>query len=926
MCSLWRISQRARYTAWTEKQLTDTLNLPKTSFPQRPNINEVEDLHRRAISTKLYHEQSPMAAPFIMHDGPPFANGDLHIGHALNKMLKDTILRHQIERGKYVIMRPGWDCHGLPIELKAVAEVEYPADPLLVRKSCRVFAKEAIERQREEMLQWGLLADYDSPVISMDAEYEARQLDVLASFAEKELVQLGKKPVYWSPSSRTALAEAELEYRDDHRSKAVYVGFPILGRSNEYLLVWTTNPWTIPANQAIGFNPKLSYVQIKLSNGSTYVIALDCLDRVAAMVCQGVDIVQVTPIELGTLSSILYGDITLTRQKNPMVIADFINSESGTGLVHLAPAYGKDDYEVFTSQNGKELKEIVNTDGTFNELAPRELIGKNILESEGIAAVLGYLNSKGCLVATHDHVHKYPYDWRTKRPIIQMATYQWFINIGPVKEQIIKALDHVEFTPETGKSKLISMIKGRTEWCISRQRVWGVPIPVFYFKDGKNYLFDSLTAGYFAEIVRNHGGTDAWWKLDLQNLLPPEYRHLLPELVKGTDTLDVWFDSGTFWTINKDRPADIYIEGGDQYRGWFQSSLITSIVSRGTIPFKRLVSHGFVLDEQGTKMSKSLGNVIKPQDLIHPTQGKSRGTDILRLWAVGANYFNDMLLGEQSINNASETLQKLRSTVRFILGNINDLPKFTKNIMPRVIDQSIMRYSDQIIQKVQGLYDQLDFAKGLDVLRSFIRDDLSAVYFDSVKSRLYVEPADSEARRSAQITLYFILKELMKVLRPIAPFLCEESLAYQKNDFSTGSMESRNCRQPIINWPEIVKLRSVVLSAIYGLRKEGLLSSTSQAIVNCSSIDQLGLPPKELEELFMVSRVTLHHNADAGSKLSSLWHTFLGTEHAFTIHRSTMGKCPRCWLFNSLASATPCPRCSEILFCDLPILEQTSLQ
>lgn len=543
-----------------------------------------------------------------------------------------------IERGERVELRPGWDCHGLPIEQKALVNAQGKSlVPLKLRSLCKRFAQEAIERQVGSMQRWGLLAEYDRPVFTMDPLYEAHELEIFAKFVETGLVFTDKRPVFWSPSSRTALAEAELEYVEDHKSRACFAKFPLIGSDECNLLIWTTTPWTLPANQGIAFNSRVKYVKISCQ-GSQYLVAES---RVASLKGSFPDIEIVK--EIDTLNGLCYWN-PITETVNRLIEADFVTEDSGTGLVHLAPAYGQDDFRVCRQDKDLQLVEIVDEQGKFTPSAPSELVGLDIFDD--IHHVVDCLKAKGLIVRQEDHLHRYPYDWRSRKPVVQMAANQWFIQTGSIKDRLLKALDEIEFVPASGKKRFANMIESRSEWCISRQRLWGVPIPVFYWTNSRQSLLDAEAIRHVAQMFKVKG-SDAWWSLDTVDLLPEKYKPMAKDLEKGTDTFDVWFDSGAFWQISPQRPADVYIEGSDQFRGWFQSSLISSVVARQIPPTKRIIAHGFVLDEKGAKMSKSLGNVLDPEKVI---ERAGHGTDVLRLWAANSNFLHDVSIGSSSIS------------------------------------------------------------------------------------------------------------------------------------------------------------------------------------------------------------------------------------------------------------------------------------
>jgi isoleucyl-tRNA synthetase len=882
----------------------------------------VEDRFRETISTRLYGEQSlkeNCKEPFVIHDGPPFANGNLHIGHALNKMIKDTILRTKIEAGYRVEFRPGWDCHGMPIELKALASLpKTSTDPASIRKASREFALNAHIAQKTDMQRWGLLADYERPVLTMQSEYQSSQLYVFAKFVEMGLVKRGKKPVHYSPSSKTALADAELEYNDNHISKACLVAFPLLG--GEKLLIWTTTPWTVPANQAIGINPNLQYVRTKI-DGQTFILAESRVSFIGEITGKPVEIISVVSIE--ELLSLRYRDFMNDEQLNPILAADFVTKDTGTGLVHLAPAYGHDDFTICRFHGIRE-REIIDTSGRFTNLAPAELYGRCVI-GDGVQAAVELLLKRSMLIHCYDHKHRYPYDWRTKKPVIQMATDQWFINVESILNKVIQAITNVKFVPEHGKKRLLDMVMGRKEWCISRQRYWGVPIPVFY-DSNDTPLLNADIVRHVADIFKRDG-PESWWQKDASALLPAQY--MSKHYRKGTDTLDVWFDSGTFWNINPSKPADLYVEGNDQYRGWFQSSLITSVVARDVAPFKKLVSHGFVLDERGLKMSKSIGNVIDPNDLIQTM----KGTDVLRLWAVSSHFQNDVTIGPNSlgkrmgrlpayiVEQIAELHQKVRNTFRFILGNISDYSSGGFISDERFhLDRCVEMRLGQLMNQMQGLYEQLDFANAITLLRKFITEELSAFYLDVIKNRLYIEQRNSAERRSAQCTLFNLATGMLSVLRPVMPYLCAEV----ESHLSNHTFKLPESAETVLSLEDIEVFRRSIQIHINQLVLDKLVDSTFQIEASITLTRPLPLSLDELSEILMISKVDTKTRSDI--PLLELDAQLSSTPMHIRLYKSRKHKCPRCWVYRmAILSDEVCPPCQIVLNDSLQTNHQVTL-
>lgn len=904
------MTRRLFSSKWSPQQLASTLNLPKTSFPHKPNYPVIEEQFRSAVS--LYQSQSNWQEEFIIHDGPPFANGDLHIGHALNKMLKDTILRYHQGQGRKIQLQPGWDCHGLPIELRATSSFNQVSTStmeqvLQIRNTCRKFALEAQARQQVQMQQWAVLADYEHRILTMDSGYVARQLRLFSQFVKRGLVKRRKHPVYWSPSSRTALAEAELEYRDDHISTACFVRFPVLASETYsegfpllYLLIWTTTPWTIPANQAIAFNPQHSqYCKIHIGNDlkTAYIVARNRVSYLQETLAQSIVIIE--DVSANVLQHLRYhdscGEIQSTWE------APFVTDDSGTGLVHIAPAYGVNDFQWYSRHtiSNNPLLEIVDSMGFYNEQAPDNLPGCSIFGE----APLEFLRSKSLLLATHQYQHRYPYDWRTKKPVIQMATNQWHIDIVTIKEEIITALNKVEFKPESGRTKLIKMIESRAEtpWCISRQRLWGVPIPVFYRIEDEAPCLDPIIINHVAKLIEENrkDGCNIWWKADVKDLLPPSHSHLALNICKGTDTFDVWFDSGTFWAnTNSSKSADLYLEGVDQFRGWFQSSLISSVVAcSGVAPFKTILIHGFVLDEKGNKMSKSIGNVVTPTEVIAPPNQPYRGIDVLRLWAVTSDYTKDITIGTNTLDQITDLLQKFRNTFRFLLGNLHDFQILDHSIPAplRPLDRAMLQELKEVGELVNLAYAQYDFADGVGRLGKFVKEDLSAIYFDCIKNRLYLLESTGIDRIGAQSALVIVYKELLKALRPVSPFLCAEVESHRRFDFA--KLPTIREIGNISRWRDLVNFRNNIKTALFEARQSGYIESTFQANVQLAPhLCPLGLNPDDLAELFLVRKVELKDGLDS-----------------FFIEKSNEAKCPRCWIYRSLVVDAPCEPCNRAL-------------
>ena len=652
----------------------DTVNLPKTSFDMRANaIKREPELQQFWAENQIYERlsQNNPGELFILHDGPPYANGSLHIGHALNKILKDIINRFQLLQGRKVRYVPGWDCHGLPIELKVLQGMKQAErqqlTPLELRHKARDFALIEVEEQRQGFKRYGIWGDWEHPYLTMKPEYEAAQIGVFGQMVLKGYIYRGLKPVHWSPSSKTALAEAELEYPEGHTSRSIYAAFPMITLAADvqvlepYLselsvAIWTTTPWTIPANLAVSVNPDLTYAVVEvgeeIKNQKYLLVAADLVQRLSATL--GTNLTVLTSVTGKALEHSTYRHPLYNRESPIVIGGDYVTTESGTGLVHTAPGHGQEDYLVGQRYN-LPLLAPVDADGNFTEEAG-QFAGLNVL-GDGNQAVIQAMTEAGSLLKEEPYVHKYPYDWRTKKPTIYRATEQWFASVEGFREEALKAIASVNWIPAQGENRITAMVSERSDWCISRQRSWGVPIPVFYDEATGEPLLSEETIAHVQAIVAQKG-SDAWWELPVEELLPAQYRNNDRSYRKGTDTMDVWFDSGSSWAaVLKQRsqlryPADLYLEGSDQHRGWFQSSLLTSVATNGLAPYKTVLTHGFTLDEQGRKMSKSLGNVIDPGVVIEGGKNQKDeppyGADVLRLWVSSVDYSSDVTISVPS--------------------------------------------------------------------------------------------------------------------------------------------------------------------------------------------------------------------------------------------------------------------------------------
>jgi isoleucyl-tRNA synthetase len=832
-----------------------TLLLPHTHYNPNRNAHAREAEFREQCSSELYawQQQYHRALPaFTLHDGPPYANGDLHMGHFVNKVLKDVVNRYKLLRGHHVTFVPGWDCHGLPIELKALAEAAAAAEdeedtgsssggggggvvggPVELRSRARGVAEFHIGKQKADFRSWGVMADWDGATYAtFDASYEAAQLTVFQQMLARGLIYRAFKPVYWSCGSRTALAEAELEYTDDHVSLAVFVKCPVdaaslpagvtdalaaaaMASAPVHAVVWTTTPWTLPANQAIAFAPELQYSLVEhKEEGCLYVVAENRVEHLRTHVAGGTGTLQVVSSLPGKelFASATYQH-PCSHKTCSFMPAPHVTDDAGTGLVHSAPSHGMEDFQAWNASVLKDSEDVlvlVDDDGCFTAAAGADLEGLFVLE-EGSQKVVETLSSDGLLLDSHQFSHRYPYDWRLKQPVILRATPQWFMRLDEVQGAAKRALEQVEVHPAQGKTRLSAFVDGRKEWCISRQRAWGVPIPVFYPKHGSGpALMDAEVLNHVTALVQEHG-TDCWWTMDEAELLPPSRRAEADDWVKGTDTMDVWFDSGSSWAAVVGRghvPYDVCLEGSDQHRGWFQSSLLTAAACINAAPYKHIVSHGFVLDKDGRKMSKSVGNVISPVDLIHGPPKKTKkkkkqkkkqeskdttpadpntarqvgsGVDVTRFWVASVNALGtDVLLSEEAVSNGASHLRKFRLTSKFLLGCLADFKAEDMVSYDDLsgVDKYMLHLLHGYTEQVQADFESFQFAKVVSRFNAFLNAEVSAFYLDLNKDGLYTHARDALSRRAVQTVLVSVLDALIKTLTPIAPHTCEEVFAH----------------------------------------------------------------------------------------------------------------------------------------------------
>lgn len=838
-----------------------TVNLPKTSFSMRANAIEREQELQEFWKQKQVYERLGKSNPkeiFVLHDGP----GRLHMGHALNKILKDIINKYKLLQGHKVNYVPGWDCHGLPIELKVLKNVKERLTPIELRKKAAEFAIETQREQAEQFKRLGIWANWDKPYLTLQPEYEAAQMEVFGRMALKGYIYRDLKPVHWSPSSRTALAEAELEYPEEHRSPSIYVAFNVSRTSklkefmpNLALAIWTTTPWTIAGNLAIAINNDLNYAVVEAKAGKYLVIAEDLVESLSNKL--GVNLSIKTVIRGNELEGCHY-EHPLFKRESPVVIGgDYISTESGTGLVHTAPGHGQEDYITGKKYN-LPIYSVVDAAGRFTaevgEFAGLQVVAKgNEKISQGNEAIIDALSRENALLKQEEYAHKYPYDWRTKKPTISRATEQWFASVDGFRDEALKSIDQVQWIPEQGKNRITPMVSERSDWCISRQRNWGVPIPVFYDEETNEALLNEDTINHVKTIICEHG-SNAWWELSVEELLPKSYHNNGKTYRKGTDTMDVWFDSGSSWAAVEGLkyPADLYLEGSDQHRGWFQSSLLTSVAVNNHAPYKTVLTHGFVLDEKGIKMSKSIGNVVEPELIINGGNDKKQqpayGADVLRLWVASTDYFGDVRIGDNIIKQVADVYRKIRNTARFLIGNLHDFNPITDAIayddLPE-LDKYILHKSNEVFSEITEAFESYQFYKFFQKVQNFCVVDLSNFYLDIAKDRLYISSVNSIRRRSCQTVMKIILENLAKSIAPVLCHMAEDiwqNLPYKKptdSIFESGWVKLKPNYVQTAEWETLRNIRTETNKVLDRARNGKLIGSSLEAKILIYDKDKL---------------------------------------------------------------------------------------
>jgi isoleucyl-tRNA synthetase len=905
------------------KDYKDTLNMPKTKFPMRGNLGQNEPLmQEKWEEDKLYEkrlEQNKGNKEYVLHDGPPYANGNIHIGHAMNKILKDFVIRYKNMKGLYARYVPGWDTHGLPIETALVKTKKInrnTIDKVTFRKMCESYAHEQVNKQRTQFKRLGVLGEWDNPYITLSPKYEASQLRVFADMAEKGLIFKGLKPIFWSPSSETALAEAEIEYHDVV-SPSIYVAMDVVDKKDIVdfdfsFIIWTTTPWTIPANLAIAVGDHILYSFVKVEN-KVYLVATELLDELRQKLSWD-EVTVLRDIKGYELEGMTYKH-PLYDRVSPIVLGHHVSTEGGTGLVHIAPGHGEDDF-IIGQNYGLDILCPVDEKGYMTKEAGK-YEGQFIEECND--SVINDLKEIQSLLRQEPYTHSYPHDWRTKKKVIFRATAQWFASIEAIKDDMISEIKKVKWYPSWGETRMENMVKDRKAWCISRQRSWGVPIPVFYAEDGSAILEKDVIL-HVASIVEREG-TNAWYERSATELLPKDYTHPGSpngKFRKETDILDVWFDSGTshqggMTDFGLPYPSDLYLEGSDQYRGWFNSSLSTGVAHLGQSPYKTCVTHGFVLDGEGRKMSKSLGNVVDPLKLI-----KQMGADILRLWVASVDYQSDVRISDQMMKQVAESYRKIRNTIRFMLGNISDFNPESNAVsyedMPEV-DRYMLQNFDEIVAKILTHYEEFEFDAVYRTITNFVTKDLSAFYLDFTKDILYIEEADSPRRRSVQTVLYEMTLSLLKLLTPILPHTTDEAYQYLPNHaFEHAYLE---------NMPEIIRVKDnellVKFNRLLAIRdniNKALEEARNNKVIGKSFEAKLTLYPDQnmkefllsfsdnLAQLFIVSQMEIKDQGEGKYHFDGFMVDVLPAEGE---------RCERCWQIVDYTNNGLCVRCENIV-------------
>ncbi|UGB32593.1 isoleucine--tRNA ligase [Metabacillus sp. B2-18] len=912
----------------------DTLLMPKTEFPMRGNLPNREPLMQEKWDKmniyEMVQERTKDRPLFVLHDGPPYANGDIHMGHALNKILKDFIVRFKSMSGYCAPYVPGWDTHGLPIETALTKNKKVKRKEMSVaefRKLCEDYAWEQINGQREQFKRLGVRGDWENPYVTLKPEYEAQQIKVFGEMAKKGYIYKGLKPVYWSPSSESALAEAEIEYQDK-RSPSIYVAFPVKdGKGvlshDEKIIIWTTTPWTMPANLGISVHPELEY-SVVAANGEKYVVASELVESVASTI--GWESYEVDRTLKGIELDRVTAKHPIYDRESLVMLGEHVTSDGGTGCVHTAPGHGEDDF-IVGQQYGLDVLCPVDEKGYMTKEAPGF---EGLFYDEANKPITEKLQEVGALLKLQFITHSYPHDWRTKKPTIFRATAQWFASIKDFREDLLKAVNDTKWVPAWGETRLYNMVRDRGDWCISRQRAWGVPIPVFYAENGEPIITDE-TIEHVSNLFRDYG-SNIWFEREAKDLLPDGFSHEGSpngKFTKENDIMDVWFDSGSSHQAvllereDLQRPADLYLEGSDQYRGWFNSSLSTAVAVTGKAPYKGVLSHGFALDGEGRKMSKSLGNTVVPAKVMNQLGG-----DILRLWVASVDYQADVRVSDAILKQVAEVYRKIRNTFRFLLGNLSDFNPATDSVSLenlRDVDRYMLVKLNKLTKRVKEAYEQYEFAAIYHAVHNFCTIELSSFYLDFAKDVLYIESKENQERRAIQTVLHETLLSLVKLVTPILPHTADE--VWEHIDSVTEESvqlvdmpevkEYEKSDELEKKWDAFMTLRDDVLKALEVARNEKVIGKSLTASIalypNAESKALLDSVDEDLKQLFIVSGFTIAGDFDNAPENAQVFDTV-----KIVITPAEGKTCDRCWIVTPEVGQveehpTLCQRCASIV-------------
>lgn len=932
----------------TKKEYKNTLNLPQTTLAMRANatVRELEIQkfwEENNIYEKMIAERDKTNS-FVLHDGPPYLSSEkIHVGTAMNKILKDILIKYKSQKGFYAPYVPGYDGHGLPIENAVVKNIKggrHAISEVELRAKCREFAHKNLKGQESEFKRLGVLGNWENPYLTIDPEYEAEQVRVFGEMYKKGYIEKGLKPVYWCAACETALAEAEVEYAD-HTSTSIYVRFKfddesvkkissILNNANGnkdvYAIIWTTTPWTIPSNMAISMHPRFEYTFFEYKN-DVYVAAQELLASFLKDVEWDEADIKVLGTCVGQDLELLATKHPLVDRKSPIILGEHVTLDAGTGSVHTAPGHGLEDYEVGCKYNIDVFSPLDGSGIWTETVGIPELVG--VPYYKGNSMVIEMLQNCGALLQQQDIQHSYPHCWRCKKPVIYRATPQWFVKVDKFRDKALEAIHGVKWIPSSGENRIGNMVESRTDWCISRQRAWGVPIPIFYCEDCGEVICDDRTIENVARIFEEES-SDAWVKYSAEELLPEGY--VCPKcgkkhFKKEKDIMDVWFDSGVSWRAVVEKrseelghtPVDMYLEGSDQHRGWFQSSLLTSIATQGKAPYKQVLTHGFVFGEDGRKMSKSLGNYIRPDDII-----KNYGADILRLWAASVDYRNDIKIGNNIVGQLTEIFKKTRNTARFLIGNLFDFDPnsdYVEYDELKNIDKFALHKLNKLIAEVTEAFENYEFYKYFQSLQNFAAVDLSSFYLDIVKDRLYTAGKKSLSRRACQTVLFENLMALVKILAPVMPHQAEDIWQNVPEVQRGGLVSILLSDWPVVNekWnnPEleadftkILKSREVVSRAIEPLRADKKVGSSLEVAVTVKADDDsvLKANEKDLADIYIVSQANL-----ADEKPSDVLNEYSEEGYTVWVTKAHGEKCTRCWKYRELNEDGICPDCADAI-------------